>query len=75
MTIISKNDIISSILICGGGVMFYDMSLETEELKKGNIEICELIGSDGVYDVFRSLKSQEEKDELLSIILQKIGIM
>ncbi len=52
--------------------MFYDMSLETEELKKGNIEICELIGSDGVYDVFHSLKSQEEKDELLSIILPKL---
>lgn len=49
--------------------MFYQ--IEISELKKGNIEICDLIGSDGIYDIFNHL-NQEEKDEILSIILPKL---
>lgn len=49
--------------------MFYQ--IEISELKKGNIEICDLIGSDGIYDIFSHI-SQEEKDEILSIILPKL---
>lgn len=42
------------------------------ELKKGNIELLELLGPNEIHDIFRSLKSQEEKDEILSIILPKL---
>lgn len=42
------------------------------ELKKGKIELLELFGNNEIYDLFNSIKSQTEKEELLSIILPKL---